>query len=134
MEREAHRTREEDKRVKDRYLKELDRLFSGKGDGEREEFLKRLHLSGHKKDFQRLLLEFYQRFGLPDEARDLLLFLDATDKEILRHTFEKIRERFQTFNLTEKQSVIAKLKALQFSTKDESLSFKTEKLLKELTL
>jgi len=133
LEREEKSPVKEDKKAKERYLKELEKLFSGKTDGEREEFLKKLHLSYGKKDFQKLLLEFYQKFGLPDEARDLMLFLDAEERELLLKTFEKIKERFPSYNLSDKQSLYAKLRTLMFSTKDETLSFKVERLLKELS-
>ncbi|MEZ0344276.1 MAG: hypothetical protein ABWJ99_05700 [Caldimicrobium sp.] len=123
----------EDKKAKERYLKELEKLFSGKGNGEKEDFLNKLHQSTGKRDFQKLLLEFYKKFGLPDSARDLILFLNAESKEILYQTLEKIKERFSEFNLSEKQGIFAKLKALQLSTKDEALAYKTEKLLKELS-
>lgn len=134
LEREERPSSREDKKAKERYLKELEKLFSGKGNGEKEEFLKKLHQSAGKRDFQKLLVEFYEKFGLPESARDLMLFLDAQSREILFQTLEKIRERFAEFNLSEKQGIFAKLKALQLSTKDEALAFKTEKLLKELSL
>ncbi|BAU24005.1 hypothetical protein THC_1645 [Caldimicrobium thiodismutans] len=124
----------EDKKSKERYLKELDKLFTGKEVSEKEEYLKKLHLSVGRRDFQKMLHDFYQRFGLPDEPRDLLLFLDAGEREIFFGACEKIRENFGNFSLSEKQSLIAKLKSLKLSLRDETLSYKVEKLLKELSL
>ncbi len=133
LEREEKSSIREDKKAKEKYLKELEKLFSGKENGEKEEFLKRLHQSTGKKDFQKLLLEFYEKFGLPDTARDLMLFLDASNKDIIYQTLEKIKEKFTEFNLSEKQGIFAKLKTLKLSTKDEVVAFKTEKLLRELS-
>lgn len=133
IEKEERTPLKEDKRAKERYIKELEKLFSGRGNEEKDNFLNKLHQSIGKRDFQKLLLEFYEKFGLPDSARDLMLFLDAESKEILYPTFEKIKEKFSEFNLPEKQGILVKLKALQLSTKDEALAYKTEKLLKELS-
>ncbi len=130
---EAHR-KVEDKKSRERYLKELDKLFSGKDNSEKEEYLKKLHLSLGKRDFKRMLLEFYQRFGLPEEPRDLLLFLDTDEREVFLKTCEKIKEDFDKFSLPEKQGLLSKLKSLRLSLRDEVLSFKLEKLLKELAL
>ncbi len=134
LEKEERIPIKEDKKTKERYLKELEKLFSGKENGEKEEFLNKLHQSAGKRDFQKLLLEFYKKFGLPDSARDLILFLDAENKEILYQTFEKIKERFSEFSLSEKHGIFAKLKALQLGTKDETLAYKAERLLRELSL
>ncbi len=124
----------EDKKIKDKYLKELEKLFSSKNDTEKEERLKKLHHLVGKREFKKLVLEFYEKFGLPDEARDLLLFLDIDEKELLLKVLDKIKDNFSNYNLQERQGMIAKLKSLSLSLKDEILSFKVEKLLKELAL
>lgn len=123
----------EDKKAKERYMKELEKLFSSKNDTGKEEFLKKIHQSVGKKDFKKLVLEFYHKFGLPDSARDLLLFLDVDEKELFLNILEKIKEKFSEFNLQERQGLIAKLKSLSMSLKDDLLSFRIERLLKELT-
>lgn len=132
-ERETSPSRQaEDRRVKERYLKELEKLFS-REDSEREELLKRLHQSVGKKDFKKLALLFYEKFGFPDEARDLLPFFDIEEREILMKLLDKVRERFLQFNPFERQALISRMKTLQLSTRDEYLAYKCEKLLKELT-
>lgn len=122
----------EDKRIKERYLKELEKLFT-KDDSEREELLKKLHQSVGKKDFKKIALLFYEKFGLPEDARDLLPFFDLEEREILMKLLEKVRERFLQFNTFERQALISRMKTLQLSTRDEFLAYKCEKLLRELT-
>ncbi|MFN3921284.1 MAG: hypothetical protein ACK4K4_02660 [Caldimicrobium sp.] len=123
----------EDKKAKERYIKELEKLFSTKSDGEKEEYLEKIHQAVGKKDFKKLVLEFYQKFGLPDKARDLLLFLDVDEKELILSILEKIKENFSEFTFQERQGLLAKLRSLGMSLKDDFLSFKIERLLKELT-
>ncbi|MFN3504855.1 MAG: hypothetical protein ACK4Y7_01415 [Caldimicrobium sp.] len=122
----------ENKKAKEKYLKELEKLFSSKNNGEKEEFLRKIHLTVGKKDFKKLVLEFYQKFGLPESARDLLLFLNVEEKELIVNILEKIKDKFSEFSLQERQGIIAKLKSLGLSLKDEMLSYKIEKVLKEL--
>ncbi|MFN4197040.1 MAG: hypothetical protein ACK4FM_03420 [Caldimicrobium sp.] len=124
----------ENKKAKEKYLKELEKLFSGKSNREKEEFLKKIHLAVGKKDFKKMVLEFYRKFGLPESARDLLLFLNVEEKELITKILEKIKENFSGFSMQERQGLIAKLKSLGLSLKDEMLSYKIEKLLKELSV
>ncbi|MFN4132595.1 MAG: hypothetical protein ACK4GE_05915 [Caldimicrobium sp.] len=123
----------EDKRAKERYIKELEKLFSTKSDGEKEEYLEKIHQAVGKKDFKKLVLEFYKKFGLPDKARDLLLFLDVDEKELILSILEKIKENFSEFTFQERQGLLAKLRSLGMSLKDDFLAFKIERILKELT-
>ncbi len=122
----------EDRKAKERYLKELEKLFS-KEDSEKEELLKKLHQTVGKKDFKKVALLFYEKFGFPDTARDLLPFFDVEEREILVKLLEKVKERFLEFNPFERQALISRLKTLQFSTRDEYLAYRCEKLLRELT-
>lgn len=133
LEKREGTTPTEDKKLKERYLKELDKLFH-KRDVEKEEWLKKLHQAVGKKDFQKIALLFYEKFGLPEEGRDLIPFFDVEAREIVLKVLEKIKENFAKFSYTEKQAILAKLKAINLSTKDEFLAYKSEKLLKELTL
>ncbi|MFN3406248.1 MAG: hypothetical protein ACK40E_00745, partial [Caldimicrobium sp.] len=133
-ERKESASERENKKAKEKYLKELEKLFSVKNNGEKEEFLKKIHLAVGKKDFKKLVLEFYQKFGLPESARDLLLFLNIEEKELIMSILEKIKKNFSEYSLQERQGLIAKLKSLGLSLKDEMLSYKIEKLLKELNI
>ncbi len=123
----------EEKRDKEKYLKELEKLFSKKEDKEKEVLLKKIHNAIGKKDFQKFLLEFYEKYGLPEEGRDLLVFLDTHNKEILEKILEKIKENFKSFSWTEKQGLLAKLRALRLSLKEDLLILRLERLLQEIT-
>lgn len=123
----------EEKKIKERYLKELDKLFS-REDHEREEWLKRLHQTVGKREFKKLILSFYEKFGLPDEGRDLILFFECEEKELIIKALNKVKENFHKFSAFERQSIVAKLKTMQLSTKDELLAYQLEKAMKELAL
>lgn len=123
----------EDKRAKERYLKELEKLFSSKNDLEKEDFLKKLHQSVGKREFKKLLKEFYNKFGLPDKARDLLLFLEMEEREVFLKTLEKIKEKYSEFNQQDRQGIISKLRSLVISIRDDFLSYRIEKLIKEIS-
>ncbi len=121
-------------KTKERYLKELEKLFEGKKDAEKEVLLASLHKSYGTKNFKKLAKEFFEKFGLPEDLRSLFLFLDLDEREIVLLTLEKIKESFPSKSIFEKQSILSKLKTLSFTTKDEKVGAAVEKLLKEMSL
>lgn len=123
-----------DTKTKERYLKELEKLFEGKKNVEKEELLTSLHKSYGTKNFKKLAKEFFEKYGLPEDLRSLFLFLDLEEREIVLKTLEKIKEGFPNKSIPEKQSILSKLKTLSFTTKDEKIGATVEKLLKEMTL
>ncbi|AIH04030.1 MAG: Uncharacterized protein XD42_0125 [Thermodesulfobacterium sp. 37_54] len=123
-----------DTKNKQKYLKELDKLFVDKEELEKQSFLERLHQQYGNKNFKKLAKEFVERYGLPEDWRTLMLFLDLDDKNLVIKTLEKIKELFPQRTTTEKQGMLSKLKTLVLTSKDETISFKVETLLKELSL
>lgn len=123
-----------DTKTKERYLKELEKLFEGKKDLDREALLASLHKSYGTKNFKKLAKEFFEKYGLPEDLRTLFLFLDLDEREIVLLTLAKIKEGFPQKSISEKQSILSKLKTLSFTTKDEKIGTTVEKLLKEMSL
>ena len=123
-----------DENKKKSYLKELEKLFQGKISKEKEEALKKLYQSAGKKDFKKLALEFIERFGIPDNVPALLLFLDSKEKELVLKAIEFIKDNFSLFSKDDLQALIAKLKTLRYTITDPVVSFRLEKVLKELPL
>ncbi len=134
LERSERSVHKEDFKAKEKYLKELEKLFIDKTELEKQEFLENLHKSYGTRNFKKLAKEFVEKYGMPQDWRTLILFLDLDDKKLVLAALEKLKEDFPNRNISEKQGIISKLKTLALTSKDETIGFKVEKTLKELTL
>ncbi|PMP67977.1 MAG: hypothetical protein C0190_02230 [Thermodesulfobacterium geofontis] len=123
-----------DHKTKEKYLKELEKLFINKEEIEKQNFIETLHKNYGTKNFKKLAKEFVEKYGIPDDWRTLLLFLDLDDRNLVLSALEKLKEDFPKRNISEKQGILSKLKTLALTSKDEVIGFKVEKALKELTL
>jgi len=134
LERSERSTPKEDNKAKEKYLKELEKLFVSKEELEKQNFIENLHKSYGTKNFKKLAKEFVEKYGIPDDWRTLLLFLDLDDRTLVLSALEKLKEDFPNRSISEKQGILSKLKTLALTSKDEIIGFKVEKALKELTL
>ncbi len=134
MERSESQSYSSDPRKKERYLKELEKLFKDKKDLEKESLVKSLHKSYGTKSFKKLAKEFFKKYGLPDDWSTLILFLDIEETSLVLSALEKIKEIFPQRSISEKQGILSKLKTMALTSKDENIGYKVEKLLKELSL
>ncbi|NPA40389.1 MAG: hypothetical protein GXO57_08110 [Thermodesulfobacteria bacterium] len=133
LERENRNSYREDPRAKERYLKELEKLFTDKKELEKQNFLEKLHKSYGSKSFKKLAKEYIEKYGIPEDWSTLMLFLDLEEKDVVFSVLEKIKEEFPKRSFSEKQGIISKLKTIALSAKDESIGFRVERLLKELS-
>lgn len=134
IEKKDKTTSVEDQKNKQRYLKELEKLFKDKQELEKQSFIEKLHKQYGTKNFKKLAKEFIEKYGLPEDWRTLILFLDLEEEDIVLKTLEKLREEFPKRSISEKQGILSKLKTLALTSKDETISYKAESLLKELNL
>jgi hypothetical protein len=134
MERAGKFAYKEDPKAKERYLKELEKLFANKEDVEKQAFLENLHKNYGTRNFKKLAKEFVEKYGIPDDWRTLILFLDLDDKNLVLSALEKLKEDFPNRSISEKQGIISKLKTIALTSKDETIGFKVERVLKELSL
>ncbi|MCD6548976.1 MAG: hypothetical protein J7K10_05850 [Thermodesulfobacterium sp.] len=134
LERKEKSLPKEDPKAKEKYLKELEKLFIDKKELEKQNFIENLHKNYGTKNFKKLAKEFVEKYGIPDDWRTLLLFLDLDERKLVLSALEKLKEDFPNRNISEKQGILSKLKTLALTSKDEIIGFKVEKLLKELTL
>ncbi|RKX60245.1 MAG: hypothetical protein DRP29_03050 [Thermodesulfobacteriota bacterium] len=121
-------------RIKERYLKELEKLFTKKDDQEKHQLIEKLHKSYGTKNFKKLAKQYIERYGLPEDWRTLLLFLDLEERKIILDIINKLKEDFPNRNISEKQSIISKLKTVALTSKDEIIGFKVEEALKEFVI
>jgi hypothetical protein len=134
LERSERSPVKENNKTKEKYLKELEKLFVDKEELEKQNFIENLHKSYGTKNFKKLAKEFFEKYGIPDDWRTLLLFLDLDDRKLVLSALEKLKEDFPNRNISEKQGILSKLKTLALTSKDEIIGFKVEKALKELSL
>jgi hypothetical protein len=134
LERAERNLPKNDYKSKEKYLKELEKLFVDKETLEKQNFIENLHKNYGTKNFKKLAKEFIEKYGIPDDWRTLLLFLDLDDRTLVLSALEKLKEDFPNRNISEKQGILSKLKTLALTSKDEIIGFEVEKVLKELTL
>ncbi len=134
LEKAERSVRKENPKTKEKYLKELEKLFVDKKELEKQEFLENLHKNYGTRNFKRLAKEFVEKYGMPEDWRTLILFLDLDDKKLVLTALERLKQDFPNRNISEKQGIISKLKTLALTSKDETIGFKVEKTLKELSL
>jgi len=134
LERSEKKVYKENNKTKEKYIKELEKLFVDKKELEKQAFIENLHKSYGTKNFKKLVKEFVEKYGIPEDWRTLLLFLDVDDRNLVLISLEKLKTDFPNRNLSERQSILSKLKTLALTSKDEIIGFKVEKILKELNL
>lgn len=134
LERAERSAPKDENKTKEKYLKELEKLFVDKEELEKQNLIENLHKNYGTKNFKKLAKEFVEKYGIPDDWRTLLLFLDLDDRNLVLSALEKLKEDFPKRNISEKQGILSKLKTLALTSKDEIIGFKVEKALKELTL
>ncbi len=131
MEREKTSSVYSDPRAKERYLKELNKLFKGK-EQEKEKALEELKKAYGTKNFKKAVKKYLAEYGIPDDPWVLLLMLDVEDKKLLLELLSAVKDKIEIFEDGAKKQLISRLKALSLSAIDEMVGYRAEKLLKEL--
>ncbi len=118
-------------KAKERYLKELNKLFKGKEE-EKEKALEELKKAHGTKGFKKAVKKYLSNYGVPNDPWVILLMLDVEDKNLLLELLSAVKDRIEIFKNGAKKQLISRLKALALSSSDEIVGYRAEKLLKEL--
>ena len=120
--------------LKEKYLKEVEKLFSGKkGQPEHEKALKRLKNAYGTRRFTKVAREYVKAYGLPEDWNTLLLLLEAKDEGVVCETMEALARLTSKKSLLERQGFRAKLKTLSLTSENEKIKQTAKKLLEELS-
>jgi len=118
--------------VKDRYLKELEKLFKNKEEKQKEEAILQLKKAYGTKRFTKEVKKYLKEYGIPEDPSLLLLMLEVNEKDVLLEVFSGIKKNIELFKKDGevKNQLISRLKAFSFSASDEIIAYNAEKLLK----
>jgi len=119
--------------LKGKYLKEVEKLFSGKkGSPEHEKALKKLKNAYGTKRFTRVAREYVEAYGLPEDWSTLLLLLEAEDEDLVCRTLEDLRTRAAGKSPLERQGFLAKVRSLTLISESPRIKSCAEKVLAEM--
>lgn len=119
--------------AKRQYLKEAEKLFSGKKGSEEH---KAAHSAIHKcygsNKFQSAVKKYLNQYGLPEDWGTLLLLLDYNDTQTVKEALVALKNMYPTKSPLEKQGLKGKLRTLVLTTGDDELSELAEGVLNQL--
>ncbi|QJA05375.1 hypothetical protein FVE67_00585 [Thermosulfurimonas marina] len=119
--------------LKGKYLKEVEKLFSGKkGSPEHEKALKKLKNAYGTKRFTRVAREYVENYGLPEDWNTLLLLLEAEDEELVCQALEDLKAQAGEKSPLERQGFIAKVRSLTLISESPRIKTCAEKILSEM--
>ena len=119
--------------VMKKYRKEADKLFMGKKGTKKHQKahsdIDRLHGTDQ---FEAVVKDYVEQYGLPDDWSTLSLLLDYSDPETVAKTIETMKPLYETRSLMEQQGFKAKLDILAMTTRNSDLREVAEETLKML--
>ena len=120
--------------AKKQYLKEIEKLFSGKKEETEEQENARKNLSylyGSNR-FNSLVVDYVKKYGLPNDWGTLILMLDHRDKKIVMKTLTTLREMINESGVAEREGFKSKVKILAMTAEDCALQELAEDIAEEL--
>ncbi len=126
---EAPKDRWQQGRVKDA----LDRLFKGdKGTVEHDKLYAKLHNAYGSEAFSKQAEQYVAKYGLPDDAATLLLFLDLQAADTGVTTLEKLAGLYGTLAPRQQEDVKRKISITAMTHKIKEVRIKAEETLEEI--
>ncbi len=113
----------EDPRLKEKYLKEAEKLFMGaKGRPEHEKDLRTVHESYGTDKFRDAVLKYVEKYGMPDDWSTLLLLLDLKEEaDIVCQAMEILVKMAGEKSPVERKGLKSKLKVLSMTSDDPEI-------------
>ncbi len=126
---EAPKNRWQQGRVKDA----LDRLFKGdKGTPEHDKLYARLHNTYGSEAFTAQAEKYMAKYGLPDDATTLILFIDLKDREVCKATLDKLLEIYPALKPRHKEDVRRKISIAAMGHRIKEVRAKAGEILEQL--
>ena len=120
--------------AKKQYLKDIEKLFSGKKEETEEQKNARKNLSylyGSSK-FNNIVVDYVKKYGLPNDWGILILMLDHKDKKIVMKTLTTLREMIDESSTAEREGFKSKVKILAMTAEDSALQELAEEIVEGL--
>lgn len=119
--------------AKDKYLKEVDKLFQGKkGSKEHKAALNAIHNNYGTSKFASSVKKYLEKYGIPDDWSTLMLLLDYKDEEVLVQVIEALKEIAAGRSRVERQGFKDKLEILAITASSSTIISLAEKVSREL--
>ncbi|MEN6617746.1 MAG: hypothetical protein ABFD12_14425 [Syntrophorhabdus sp.] len=116
-------------RVKDA----LDRLFKGdKGTPEHDKLYARLHNAYGSDSFPKLAEKYMAKYGLPDDAPTLILFLDLKEAGTCNATLDKLLELYPSLQPRQQEDARRKISIASMGHKIKEVRIRATEILEEL--
>jgi hypothetical protein len=125
----------EDPRMKERYLKEAEKLFMGaKGQPQHSKDLMAIHESYGRAKFLSTVRHYVDTYGMPDDWGALLLLLDIkNDSELVCKAIEALCELVEEKGPVEQKGLKSKLRVLSLTAMDPQIRETAEIQLADLS-
>jgi hypothetical protein len=119
--------------AKEQYLKEVDKLFTGKKGGkEHETALNAIHRNYGTSKFASSVKKYLEKYGIPDDWSTLMLLLDYKDDEVLVQVVEVMKALAPERSARERHGFKDKLEIFSFTASSAQIISLVESVLKEL--
>ncbi len=119
--------------LKERYLKEVEKLFAGKkGTREHEKALEKIHKSYGTNRFNKAVKDYVKEYGLPEDWGTLILLLDHRDEEIVCGALRALKKLYPGKGPVEQQGFMSKVRVLSMTAKSEKVQEEALAVLDEL--
>jgi hypothetical protein len=119
--------------AKEQYLKEVDKLFTGKKGGkEHKTALNAIHRNYGTGKFSSSVEKYLKKYGIPDDWSTLMLLLDYKDDEVLVQVIEVMKALAPERSAMERHGFKDKLEILSFTASSSQIISLVESVLKEL--
>lgn len=126
---EAPKDRWQQGRVKDA----LDRLFKGdKGTPEHDKLFARLHNAYGSEAFPKQAEKYMAKFGLPDDAATLILFIDLKDADACIATLDKLTDIYPALQPRQKEDVRRKISIAAMGHRIKEVRIRAGEVLEQL--
>jgi len=125
----------EDPRIKERYLKEAEKLFMGaKGRPQHSKDLMAIHESYGRAKFLSTVRHYVDTYGMPDDWGALLLLLDIkNDSELVCKAIEALCGLVEEKGIVERKGLKSKLRVLSLTARNPEIRETAEIQLAELS-
>ena len=108
--------------AKERYLKEVDKLFQGeKGSKAHKAALNAIHRTYGTQKFSDSINKYLEKYGIPDDWSTLMLLLDCKEPGTVIQAIQELKTLYPQQGLEEQQGFRSKLNIISMTTKDDEL-------------
>ena len=119
--------------AKEKYLKEVDKFFTGKKGGkEHKTALNAIHRSYGTSKFVSAVHKYLQKYGIPDDWSTLMLLLDYKDDDVLGEVIETMKALAPERSTMERHGFKDKLEILSLTASSSQTISLIENIKKEL--